>query len=48
MVKNTETPKVSKTQGKEWKDMSYEERLNLKEKNPTLYKEYLDKYSKNY
>lgn len=47
-VKGVTPPKQSQEKTKSWKEMNYEERLELKEKNPTLYAEYVKKYSKKY
>ena len=47
-VKGVEPPKQSQEKAKSWKDMTYEERVELKTKNPTLYAEYVKKYAKKY
>lgn len=47
-VKTVEAPKTTTEKVKSWENMSYEERLALKEKNPTLYAENVRKHSKGY
>ncbi len=48
VIKNVETPKTKLEKSKSWEEMNLNERLELREKNPDLYRKYVNSHSKNY